>query len=311
MDMKGSKPVAFVLLAFLIGGVASQLPFAFADSSANPLQAIWNAINALSNKQENLQVQIDELRETIKNDHNSSTQTQLQGPQSEPSIKIELQGGEQSSSTIIHLIASNAGPDKAVGVKVTLFYEMPLFDIKSISGEQCEDLSRGIIQCFIGTIGSREEYPITIAADAKALNEKSSIVADISSITKDTNPSNNHADLQFVTGQIARPDVIDSKVVSNDVIRANDTQQIKPVASGSDSQNSTNDHIQKQTDNSSNSTQSAGPERNSQPVNGQHSQGPEDQGSKDQNSEAKQNDTSTGQQNQTQSSNQTRTGPTP
>src|SRR5207253_290927 len=146
-------------------------------------------------------------------------------------------------------------------------------------------LSSGIIQCFIGTIGSREEYPITIAADAKALNEKSSIVADISSITKDTNPSNNHADLQFVTGQIARPDVIDSKVVSNDVIRANDTQQIKPVASGSDSQNSTNDHIQKQTDNSSNSTQSAGPERNSQAVNGQ--------------------------QNQTQSSNQTRTGPTP
>ena len=297
MDMKGSKPVAFVLLAFLIGGVASQVPFAFADSSANPLQAIWDAINALSNKQENLQVQIDELRETIKNDHISSTQSE--GPQSEPSIKIELESGEQSSSTIIHLIASNAGPDKAIGVKVTFFYEMSLFDIKSISGEQCEDLSRGIVQCFIGTIGSKEEYPITIAADAKALNEKSSLVADISSITKDTDPSNNHADLQFVTGEIARPDVIDSKV-SNDVTGANDTQQVEPVVSGSDSQNSTD--AQKETDNSSNSTQSVG-----------QSQGPEDQGSEGQNSEeTKQNgDTSTRQQNQTQSSNQTSTEQTP
>ena len=303
MDMKGSKPVAFVLLAFLIGGVASQVPFAFADSSANPLQAIWDAISALSNKQENLQVQIDELRETIKNDHISSTQSE--GPQSEPSIKIELESGEQSSSTIIHLIASNAGPDKAIGVKVTLFYEMPLFDIKSISGEECQDLSRGIIQCFIGTIGSREEYPITIAADAKALNEQSSLVADISSITKDTDPSNNHADLQFVTGEIARPDVIDSKV-SNDVTGANDTQQVEPVVSGSDSQNSTD--AQKETDNSSNSTQSVGQEQNNQPVSGQQSQGPEDQGSEGQNSEeTKQDDTSTGQQNQTQSSNQTST----
>ena len=309
MDMKGSKPVAFVLLAFLIGGVASQVPFAFADSSANPLQAIWDAISALSNKQENLQVQIDELRETIKNDHISSTQSE--GPQSEPSIKIELESGEQSSSTIIHLIASNAGPDKAIGVKVTFFYEMSLFDIKSISGEQCEDLSRGIVQCFIGTIGSKEEYPITIAADAKALNEKSSLVADISSITKDTDPSNNHADLQFVTGEIARPDVIDSKVVSNDVTGANDTQQVEPVASGSDSQNSTD--AQKETDNSSNSTQSVGQEQNNQPVNGQQSQGPEDQGSEGQNSEeTKQNgDTSTRQQNQTQSSNQTSTEQTP
>src|SRR5437867_4840829 len=308
MDMRRSKPVAFVLLAFLIGGVASQLPFAFADSSANPLQAIWDAISALSNKQENLQVQIDELRETIKNDHISSTQSE--GPQSEPSIKIELESGEQSSSTIIHLIASNAGPDKAIGVKVTFFYEMSLFDIKSISGEQCEDLSRGIVQCFIGTIGSKEEYPITIAADAKALNEKSSLVADISSITKDTDPSNNHADLQFVTGEIARPDVLDSKGVSNDVTGANDSQQVEPVVSASDSQNSTD--AQKETDNSSNSTQSVGQEQNNQPASGQQSQGPEDQGSEGQNSEeTKQDDTSTGQQNQTQSSNQTSTEQTP
>ena len=309
MNMKGSKPVAFVLLAFLIGGVASQVPFAFADSSANPLQAIWDAISALSNKQENLQVQIDELRETIKNDHISSTQSE--GPQSEPSIKIELESGEQSSSTIIHLIASNAGPDKAIGVKVTFFYEMSLFDIKSISGEQCEDLSRGIVQCFIGTIGSGEEYPITIAAEAKALNEKSSLVADISAITKDTDPSNNHTDLQFVTGEIARPDVIDSKVLSNDGTGANDTQQVEPVVSGSDSQNSTD--AQKETVNSSNSTQSVGQEQNNQPVNGQQSQGPEDQGSEGQNSEeTKQNgDTSTRQQNQTQSSNQTSTEQTP
>ena len=309
MNMKGSKPVAFVLLAFLIGGVASQVPFAFADSSANPLQAIWDAISALSNKQENLQVQIDELRETIKNDHISSTQSE--GPQSEPSIKIELESGGQSSSTIIHLIASNAGPDKAIGVKVTFFYEMSLFDIKSISGEQCEDLSRGIVQCFIGTIGSKEEYPITIAADAKTLNEKSSLVADISSITKDTDPSNNHADLQFVTGEIARPDVIDSKVLSNDGTGANDTQQVEPVVSGSDSQNSTD--AQKETVNSSNSTQSVGQEQNNQPVNGQQSQGPEDQGSEGQNSEEtnQNDDTSTRQQNQTQSSNQTSTEQTP
>ena len=186
---------------------------------------------------------------------------------------------------------------------------MSLFDIKSISGEQCEDLSRGIVQCFIGTIGSNEEYPITIAADAKALNEKSSLVADISSITKDTDPSNNHADLQFVTGEIARPDVIDSKVVSNDVTGTNDTQ-VEPVVSGSDSQNSTD--AQKETDNSSNSTQSVGQEQNNQPVSGQQSQGPEDQGSEGQNSEeTKQDDTSTGQQNQTQSSNQTSTEQTP
>ena len=200
--MKASKPIAFVILAFLVGGIASQLPFAFADSSANPLQSIWDAIDSLSNKQEDLQAQIDQLRGTIEKDHAGATESQ--SPQSEPSVEIKLEGGEEPSSVIIHLMASNAGPDNAVGVKVTLFYEMPLLEIRSMSGEQCENLSRGIIQCFIGTIGANEEYPISVDANTKALGKNSKIVADISSITTDTDPSDNHAIYQFVTGKVPR-----------------------------------------------------------------------------------------------------------
>lgn len=195
--MNAGKPIAFVMIAFLIGGAASQLPFAFADSSSNPLQALWDAIGALDNRQEDLQAQIDELRESIEND-NVALAADL--PSSEPSISLELENSEQPDTTTITVRASNSGPDSAVGVKLTVFYEMPLLDVESISEEQCEKLSRGIIECYIGTIEVNGQYPITIVSNAKVIGEESVIVADISSITKDIDPSNNHAELEFVTG---------------------------------------------------------------------------------------------------------------
>ncbi len=312
MVMKASKPVAFVLIAFLIGGAASQLPFAFADSSANPLQSIWDAINALSNKQEDLQAQIDELRTTIENDRNSSIVTQV--PQSETTIKIELEGGEQPSATIFHLIASNAGPNNAVGVKVTLFYEMPLFEVESVSGEQCEDMSRGIIQCFIGTIGPGEEYPIIIVANARALEEKSSIVADISSITTDTDVSNNHVNLPFVTGEIAKAGGMDSEVVpTEDEIGANGVgAPEEPAVSSSNSQTSGDEQssakddnaLKEETENNSNSTQSGGSDQKDESVNEQQqSQGSEGVGGEEQNSEEAKDNTDDGTEQESQTTN--------
>jgi hypothetical protein len=316
MAMKAAKPAAFVLLAFLVGGIASQLPFAFADSSANPLQSIWDAIGTLNNKQEDLQAQIDDLRATIENDRSTST-AEMQGPQSESSIKIELEGGENPTSTIIHLRASNAGPDKAVGVKVTLFYEMPLFEIESVTGEQCQDLSRGIIQCFIGTIDSNEEYPVTIVANAKLLDEKSNIVADISSITTDTNLGNNHVNLQFVTGKIAKAAVTDSGLVpaENENGTNGVDEQNEPVESTGDSQTITDDqssedhdNVTEQTENNSNSTQSTGPDHEDESQNGQQqAQGTQAESSEEQNSEESTesgDDDGTEQASQTQSSNE-------
>jgi len=300
MVMKASKPLSFVLLAFLIGAVTSQIPFAFADSSANPLQSIWDAINSLSSKQENMQAQIDELRATIESER--STVIETNGPQSEASIKIEVEGGEKPSSTIVHLIAYNAGPDNAVGVKVTFFYEMQLFGIESMSDEQCEDLSRGIIQCFIGTIASGEEYPITIVANSKVLDEKSNMVVDVSSITTDTEPSNNHVNLQFITGEIPKAGLIDSEVVptenengSNGVVEGQDQVE------SSEEQDTQNE----QTENNSNSTQSADPNQQDEAMNQeQQAQGSDGKGSEDQNSaESTGNgDSDTQQASQTQSS---------
>jgi len=312
MLMKASKPLSFVLLAFLIGAVTSQIPFAFADSSANPLQSIWDAINSLSSKQENMQAQIDELRATIESER--STVIETNGPQSEASIKIEVEGGEKLGSTIVHLIAYNAGPDNAVGVKVTFFYEMQLFEIESTSGEQCEDLSRGIIQCFIGTIASGEQYPITIVANSKVLDEKSNMVVDVSSITTDTEPSNNHVNLQFITGEIPKTGLIDSEDVatenengSNGIVEgqdqvesAGDSQTIRDDQS-SEEQDTQNE----QTENNSNSTQFADPNQQDESMNQeQQAQGSDGEGSEDQNSaESTGNgDSDTQQASQTQSS---------
>jgi hypothetical protein len=298
MIMKASKPVAFVVLAFLIGGAASQLPFAFADSSANPLQSIWDAISALSNRQEDLQAQIDDLKASIESERVDSIQ--VEGPLSEASIALELEGGEQPSETLMHLIASNAGPDNAVGVKVTLFYEMPLFDIQSMNGEQCEDQSRGIIQCFIGTIGPSEEYTITITADAKSLDEESSIVVDISSITTDADQSNNHAELQFVTGDVvariddSEPLPIDEPEVSDD------EQQQEPNESDTDSQNDEAEIVGNSTQDENiqsgtNSTQSS---ENEEPEN--QSADEEQQGSEDQTSSGQEENVNDNAEEETQ-----------
>jgi hypothetical protein len=281
--VKAGKPVAFVMLAFLVGGIASQLPFAFADSSANPLQSIWDAINALSHKQEDLQNQVDELRDAINKDHEVPVQQSVQ--KSDASVKFELEGGDQPSYTAIHLKVSNAGPDSAVGVKVTLFYEMTLFQIDSMN-EQCKDLSRGIIQCFIGTIAANEEYPITIIASAKAMGERSDIVADISSITSDADSGNNHASSQFVTGELARN-------IGTNLIQA--------------SPGETNHLAQNQTADNSNSTQAGGSNQIDQSTSeaaGNQTQGSDNQNSTSQNSENTTNnsDNGTSQGNQTQSS---------
>ena len=261
--MKASKPIAFVLLAFLLGGTASQLPFAFGDSSStNPLQSLWDAIGALNNRQQDLQAQIDELRAEIQKDNElSAAASGVEVPQSEPSIKIELEGHDSANDqaggsdarntkiVMFHLTASNSGPDNAVGVKLTFFYKLGLFEIASITavqGEQCEESSRGIVQCYIGTIGPSAEHRITIMATADVPDQEAHVAADISSITQDTDPRNNHADFTFVPNELLISSSLEP-ITNNSVESQSEPQASEDAGSQAEAEqqhvaeNSTND----------------------------------------------------------------------
>ena len=185
--MKANRPLAFVVLAFVVGATISQASFAFADdSSTNPFRAIWDAISELQTRTDSLQAQIDDLKES------RSTAA------AEPAVAIEV-GSEQSGQTAIQVIARNAGPENADGVKLSTYYQTSLFSVNSIQGAECTDQARGIIECYLGTLDVGSEARITIDATPVALGQQATITSDISSITDDANPGNNHAEVVFIT----------------------------------------------------------------------------------------------------------------
>ncbi|MEO9294512.1 MAG: hypothetical protein ABI347_02815 [Nitrososphaera sp.] len=195
--MKASRPLAFVVLAFVIGATISQASFAFADdSSTNPFRAIWEAISELQTKTDSLQAQIDDL----KAQRVAAAPEQAEARVSEPSIAIEVGAGD-AGQTAIKVIARNAGPENAVGVKLSTYYQMTLFHVNSIQGAECTDQARGIIECYLGTIDAGSETTVTINASPSALGQQAIITTDISSITSDANPANNHAEAVFVTSE--------------------------------------------------------------------------------------------------------------
>lgn len=201
--MKAGKPLAFILLAFVIGATVSQGSFAFADdSSTNPFRAIWDAIGELQFKTESLQAQIDEL----KSQQGTVSAAQTVTKNSEASLAIDVTAG-QSGQTLMTLIVRNAGPDSAVGVKLTTFYQRSLFQVNFVQGAECSDGSRGIIECYLGTVVAGSEARVVVDATPISIGQQAIITADLSSITTDLNLVNNHAEAVFVTSvaPVAQP----------------------------------------------------------------------------------------------------------
>lgn len=195
--MKASRPLAFVVLAFVVGATISQASFAFADdSSTNPFRAIWDAISELQTKTDSLQAQIDDLRET----RGGAPAEQAAARISEPSVVLEV-GTGQPGQMLIQVVARNAGPENAVGVKLSTYYQMSLLNVNFIEGAECSDQARGIIECYLGTLDAGSEARISINATPVSLGRQAVITADISSITEDANPANNHFEATFITSE--------------------------------------------------------------------------------------------------------------
>jgi hypothetical protein len=195
--VKIGRPIAFVVLAFMIGAIISQGSFAFADDSAtNPFRAIWEAIGELQTRTDSLQAQIDD----IKTNGVAASEEQPDAKVSETSLVIDIGSGDLGQ-TVIDIVATNTGPESAVGVKVLTYYQMSLLDVYFIDGAQCTDQARGIIECYIGTIESGGAAQITIDATPLQLGEQAIITSDVSSITEDSDPANNHAEAVFITSE--------------------------------------------------------------------------------------------------------------
>ena len=211
-DVKASRPLAFVVLAFLVGATISQASFAFADdSSTNPFRAIWDAISELQTRTDSLQAQIDDLKKLRTT---ATAEPAVATRISEPAVAIEV-GNGQSGQTTIQMIASNTGPENAVGVKLSTYYQTSLFNVNSIQGAECTDQARGIIDCYLGTLDVGSEARIIIDATPAALGQQARITSDISSITDDANPANNHAEAVFMTSlaPMAVPSVVQHEQV--------------------------------------------------------------------------------------------------
>lgn len=195
--MKIRGPVAFVVVAFMIGATISQGSYAFADDTAtNPFRALWDAITELQTRTDSLQAQIDEIKE-----RGVAVSTGEQVEVSTADTSLELDVGSDDFQTLINVVAANSGDDSAVGVKILTYYQMSILDVTFIDGAQCTDQARGIIECYVGTIEPDGEARITIYAMPSQLDEQAIVTADVSSITKDADPANNHAELVFITSE--------------------------------------------------------------------------------------------------------------
>lgn len=233
--MRSGRTLAFVVLALLVGGIVSQLPSALADDSENPFSAIWDAIFDLQSRDDDLQAQIDELR---------AERNALAAQTGEPVLVSDLYAElevetTEDGHTLVYVTASNGGPDKAAGVKLTTFYLMPLFEINSISGDQCEDKSRGIIECVLGTLEEDQEFVITIDATARESGEANTWTVDVSTTTDDSDYANNYATYNFETGSgepIEIPEVVQpEEEVQEEIVDAGETEAEPQDNSGSNS----------------------------------------------------------------------------
>jgi hypothetical protein len=211
LGSNSGKLMAFVLLAFVIGAGISKGSYAFADDSAtNPFRAIWEAIGELQTKTDSLQAQIDEIKEQ---GVAVSSGEQVEVNMADASLTIDV--GNDDFQTIIDVVATNTGDDNAVGVKILTYYQMSILDVTFIDGAQCTDQARGIIECYVGTIESGGEAAVKIYATPSQLDEQAIITADVSSITKDADPANNHAELVFITSE--EPVVVEEEEEQPDV----------------------------------------------------------------------------------------------
>ncbi len=255
--------IIIIMLSVLAGGIISQIPSALgdnSDSSNNPFGALWDAIFDLQSKDKNLQAQIDELR--AEKDNGLPGSTQAGEPAALASdvyarIRVETaaEGGDGQSSSaataIVYITAGNNGPDRAAGIKLTTFYLMPLFQITSIDsssggdgGGLCEDKSRGIIECTLGTLEAGQESLITIHATAREFGKANTWTVDISTTTKDTDYTNNHVTYNFETGSSAIPILLQQQPLTNESGIDEEPQGTEPEKNGLDNNNN----------NSSNST---------------------------------------------------------
>jgi len=187
-----SKTVIVLLAAvFIMGTIVSQASFAFADNEANPLSALWNAIDGLNSKTNSLQAQIDELK-AQKGDTVASSQHNEES--ADVRVSVVAQEAKSSDGISIDYVVSNAGQNDAVGVKLTAFYKMSLLHIQFISSAACADMSRGIIECHLGTIKAGETSTVTVIATSAngPISIPISLTADVTSIGKDSDYTNNH-----------------------------------------------------------------------------------------------------------------------
>jgi hypothetical protein len=231
--VKATRPLAFVVLAFVVGATISQASFAFADDSTNPFRAIWEAISELQTRTDSLQAQIDDLKELRTT---ATAEPAVASRISEPAVAIEV-GNGQSGQTTIQLIARNTGPENAVGVKLSTYYQTSLFSVNSIRGAECTDQARGIIECYLGTLDFGSEARIIIDATPAALGQQAMITSDISSITDDANHANNHAEAVFITSvaPIAIPPAVQHEQVPAEQVAQQPVEdpQEQPAEQGS------------------------------------------------------------------------------
>lgn len=245
-----------LIVILLIGGAAvALLPYAFAEDSKNPIAAIWDAIYDLQNRDQNLQAQIDDLRTT------KGAGIEADGPKSDASVAVEVLGGESEGQVLIHITVANSGPDRAAGVRLMVFYKMPLFHINSISGEACSDLGRGIIQCDLGTIESGEELAVTLDADALS-EQETSLTADVSSTTEDLDTSNNRSVIEFAVSASGPVPVenetptSDNEIGENSNVESNQTSTEDDAQTQEDEQGTTSGNQTSTNETNSTSTES-------------------------------------------------------
>ncbi len=202
----------FVLLAI---GTLLIVPTALGDTG-DPIAAIWDAIYDLKNRDNILQAQIDELRA----DNIAPNAT---GLASELSTDIVIENSHVPSGMVIKIAVINDGPDRAAGVRLTAFYKMPLLQVDSITGGECSNLGRGIVECYLGTIEPEEQSVVTMDATALESDQETSLTVDVSSTTEDSIPSNNHNIVDFVTTGDRTAEDIDNEEYTDDVAETNST----------------------------------------------------------------------------------------
>jgi hypothetical protein len=198
---------AYVIIALIAGaGIAlASLPRAFGENT-DPLTAIWNAIsdlqaktNAVQQQQASIQQEINDIKARVAYQPTNQVSSDSSNAGTDLYPVISIQQGGTASQQLVHIVVQNAGSEPALGVKLTVFYKLSLFDVNSIAGSPCTDQGRGIIECNIGTIGAAQQASVVIAATAKENDQKATIIADVSSDTPDPDPGNNYQSYDFTT----------------------------------------------------------------------------------------------------------------